>query len=490
MRSIEPQAASSCVTRRRDPPPHIASPGTWSHRRECRNDRAPRLTSGSKPDRDVHLSDVVAALSFALDLTEGQAPGHAQRTCLLGMRIAARAGLPESTRESLFHALLLKDVGCSSSASQTARIFNADDIALRRAGKLVDWTRTPEVLAYVLRQSSPGKSPLRRIPAALRTIRTLKREGQAIVETRCERGAQILSQLNFPAEAPAAVGALEEYWDGSGRPLGLRGEQIPLAGRVLCLAQSAEIFHHEFGLAAARAMVGRRRGRWFDPELADVFLAIKDGDVLWAELACDDLSAAVAALEPPALVAEATPETLDRISEAFASVIDAKSPYTAGHSTRVTALAGRVGETIGLDAGTRSDLRSAGLLHDIGKLGVSSAILDKPGPLTAEERRAVELHALRTQQILARVPVLERLAVAAAAHHERLDGTGYHSGLAGQEIPLIARILTVADVFDALTSDRPYREGIAADEAIEIMQRDVGRAFERPLLEALVTSLR
>ena len=102
----------------------------------------------------------------------------------------------------------------------------------------------------------------------------------------------------------------------------------------------------------------------------------------------------------------------------------------------------------------------------------------------------MELHALRTQQILGRVPVLERLAVAAAAHHERLDGIGYHSGLAGQEIPLIARILTVADVFDALTSDRPYREGIAADEAIEIMLRDVDRAFERPLLEALVTSLR
>ena len=110
--------------------------------------------------------------------------------------------------------------------------------------------------------------------------------------------------------------------------------------------------------------------------------------------------------------------------------------------------------------------------------------------LTAQERRAVELHALRTQQILVRVPVLERLAIAAAAHHERLDGAGYHSGLVGLEIPLIARILTVADVFDALTSDRPYRKGMAVDEAIDIMGKDIDGAFERPLLEALVSSVR
>ncbi len=436
----------------------------------------------------VHLSDLVAALTYALDLTEGQAPGHAQRTCLVGMSIADRAGLPETDRGSLFYALLLKDVGCSSSASQTARVFDADDIALRRAAKLVDWTRTPEVLGYILRQGSPGVSPARRMPAALRTIRSLKREAQEIVETRCERGAQILGRLNFPAEAAAAVGALEEYWDGSGRPLGARGNEIPPAGRLLCLAQSVEVFHRTFGLAAARRMVRRRRGRWFDPALADAFLSIGDGDALWADLAGDDLPRTLARLEPAAIAAPATPETVDQLCEAFALVIDAKSPYTAGHSTRVTSYAVAISDEIGLDRVLRSDLRRSGLLHDIGKLGVSSAILDKPGALTADERRAIQLHASYTQEILARVPVLERLAVGAAAHHERLDGAGYHNGLAGREIPLIARILAVADVFDALTSDRPYRAGMPLDRALGIMWDGVDRAFERPLLEALVRS--
>ena len=440
------------------------------------------------PSRLVHRSDVVAALSYALDLTEGQAPGHAQRTCLLGMHLAGRVGVSEAERESLFYALLLKDVGCSSSASQTARVFNADDIALRRTAKLVDWTRTSEVVGYVLRESSRGVSPARRVPGVFRTIKNLKREAQGIVETRCDRGAKILGQLDFPRAAAQAVGAVEEYWDGSGRPRGLRGDQIPLGGRLLCLAQSAEIFHRTFGLDGAREMVRRRRLRWFDPELADAFLAISDGDPLWADLAQDDLAPLIAAIEPPGTASPATPETVDRISEAFALVVDAKSPFTAGHSTRVTQYASAVGTRLGLDQAARSDLRRSGLLHDIGKLGVSSAILDKPGALTPSERRAIEVHARHTQEILSRVPLLQELAVAAAAHHERLDGTGYHLGLAGENIPLIARILTVADVFDALTSDRPYREALATDEAFEIMWKDVDTVFERPLLEALVDS--
>lgn len=452
-------------------------------------DNASPLREGDeKPNRSINLSDIVAALSFALDLTEGQAPGHAQRTCILGMRIAAQAGLPDDLQGGLFSALLLKDVGCSSSASQTARVFNADDIALRRAGKLVDWTRTPEVLGYVLRESASGVGPMRRPASVLRTIRNLKREAQEIVETRCERGAQILGELRFPREAAEAVGAVEEYWDGSGRPRGLRGAHIPVGGRVLCLAQSAEIFHRTFGRAAAREMVERRRLRWFDPDLADIFLSIEDDDHVWVDLAEDDLAPLVAALEPPWVATPATPETIDRISEAFALVVDAKSPYTAGHSTRVTGFATVIGERLGLDRATALDLRRAGLLHDIGKLGVSSAILDKPGPLSPPERRAIELHARHTQQILARVPLVERLALAASAHHERLDGTGYHQGLAGKEIPLIARILTVADVFDALTSDRPYREGIPADRAMGMMWGDVDSVFERPILEAMASS--
>jgi len=435
------------------------------------------IPASTRSGSELRLSEVIAALSHALDLTEGQPVGHAERTCLIGLRIADGLGLSEDDRAALFYALLLKDAGCSSSAARMSALFGADDLALKREGKLVEWARVRETIAFTARSVQPDAAPARRARRFAGALRGLAAEATAIVEARCERGADIVSMLGLPSAAADAVRTLDERWDGRGQPSRVAGERLPLLGRIAALAQTVEVFHARFGRAAARAMAEQRRGGAFDPAVVDAFLSIRDGDALWRALANPDPSAEVAALEPRELVRLAGEDDLDRIAEAFARAIDAKSPFTARHSEGVARFAVAVGERLGFDRLALRDLRRAGLLHDIGKLGVSNAILDKPGRLTDDELAQMRRHPAYSEQILLRVPAFAGWAVDAAAHHERLDGRGYHRGVDGRALSPAARALAVADVFEALTADRPYRGPMAPSEALALMRRDVGAAF-------------
>ena len=172
-------------------------------------------------------------------------------------------------------------------------------------------------------------------------------------------------------------------------------------------------------------------------------------------------------------------DQLDRVAEAFARVIDAKSPYTASHSAGVATYALAIGAAMGMAPTQQRDLRRAGMLHDIGKLAVSSRILDKPGRLTDERVRRCASTPRYTLQILERVRCFRHLAGIAASHHERLDGRGYHRGLAAFDLPRPARILAVADVFEALTADRPYRAAMPLEQALAIVREQAGTACAR-----------
>lgn len=441
---------------------------------------------GVPPEPRPHrLSDVVGALSHALDLTEGQPVGHAQRSCMIGMEVAERMGLDGKSRTDLFYASLLKDAGCSSSAARMCELFRADDRALKRDFTRVDWSRRGEVLRYAARHAAPGASRMTQGATMLRALRGLVDEGAELSQTRCDRGARIVAMLGFSTSAAAAVRGLDEHWDGSGVPGGLTGDAIPPLSRIACLAQTVEVFLATDGPSAAREVVEARRGRWFDPEVADAFLAIGPDDPLWTRVADDEAAAVLAALEPEGGVALADEEGLDRVAEAFADVIDAKSPFTARHSRGVALFAVLAGERLGLDETGLRALRRAGLLHDVGKLGVSNTILDKPGKLTEAEMDEVRRHPRYTAEILSRVPAFAPIAAAAAAHHERLDGRGYHLGLPAERLSREARILAVADVYEALTADRPYRGPMAPHEALEILWRDAGTAFDRDCVGAL-----
>ena len=432
---------------------------------------------------EVRLSEVVSALSYALDITEGQPQGHAVRTCLIGMRLADAVRLTADERSALFYALLLKDLGCSSNAARLSTLFDADDLALKRVHKLTDWSNGIESAGYALANAAPGQNLISRAWHLIRLGVKDQGAGREMTATRCERGADIARMLGLEPATQQAIRALDEHWDGSGMPLGTRGNAIPLLGRIAGLAQTVEVFARAFGSDAAYDMARRRKGRWFDPELVRALEGIKRDTAFWSTLGAVDALEQVSDLEPADQVILADEQRLDGVAEAFARVVDAKSPYTARHSEGVAAIAVAIGRVTGVSEEDQTTLRRAGLLHDIGKLGVSNLILDKPGKLTAEEMAEMRKHPRYSAEILERVARFRAFAGIAAAHHERLDGQGYHLGLEASDLCHLSRILAVADICEALSAERPYRAALPRDEVLRMMKRMVdsaicGLAFE------------
>jgi putative nucleotidyltransferase with HDIG domain len=173
---------------------------------------------------------------------------------------------------------------------------------------------------------------------------------------------------------------------------------------------------------------------------------------------------------------------------AIAATIDAKDGYTHRHSERVAGLARRIAHEIGLTADEQHTAQMAALLHDVGKIAVPDSILNKPGRLTPEEFEAMKQHPLHGARILANIqsPSVTAVLPAVQYHHERWDGAGYPEGLRGEDIPLLARLLGVADFFDALTSARSYREAMSIDEAIDLVRQGSGTHFDPRIADALV----
>ncbi len=416
--------------------------------------------------------DVIAGLSRALDITEGHPTGHAARSCVIGMRLAHACGLDEAALSDLFHALLLKDVGCSSTAARLHQLVGGSDHEAKRAIWLTDWRRWPEKIRYSFRYAGKGESAWRR---ALR-IATLAVQGVAaereMFQIRCDRGAAIAIDLGLSPATAAAIRSMDEHWDGGGQPAGLAGDRIPLSAQIIGIAQVLEIFWQQSDVAAAREVIRRRRRRWFSPQLADLATALLDDAAFWRVLGEAAPIALLRDVAPAPAMLAADGARLDCIVDAFAGVIDAKTPYTHDHSRRVADYAVAAATRLGFSPGRLVRLRRAALLHDIGKLGVSNAILDKAGPLLPAEWQAMREHTRHTFEILDAVPIFRDLAVDAAAHHERLNGGGYHLGLPGASLSPSARLLAVADVTDALRSDRPYRAGLDVDRVAAVLRAD------------------
>lgn len=417
----------------------------------------------------IRLSEVLSALSYVLDTVEGQPQGHVLRSCFIGMTIANGLHLSTEERSALFYALLLKDAGCSSNSSRLSTLFDTDDFDAKRRFKTVDWSRKSELGFWVARTISPQGA----IWTKARTLITLSREGQnagrELVQIRCERGANIARMLGFPELTALAIRNLDEHWDGSGHPDGVKGKDIPLLARVIGLAQTVEVFYSAYGPNEAEAMIENRRKRWFDPALADLFLAGARLGGVWQALAAENIVESISAMEPEDQILEATPARIDLVARAFAKIIDAKSPFPNQHSEGVARVASALAIQLGLSEDDRRQEVRAGLLHDIGKLGVSNRILDKPGKLTNTEFQAIKGHPSLTYRTLIQVQPFTGLAQMAASHHERLDGSGYYQGLTGPDLNLSSRILAVADVYDALSQDRPYRKGMPLDQTLDII---------------------
>lgn len=438
--------------------------------------------------RCVTLGEIIGAFTYALDLTEGQPEGHCLRCCWIGMQVGRTIGLPEASLGELYYALLLKDAGCSSNAARVCALYLADDREFKRDYKLVD-SGSGAAMRFVLDHTGLQSGLLERYRTIFKIFRNGSEIARELTETRCQRGADIARQLHLSEGIAAGIHNLDEHWDGSGLPSGLRGAAIPIYSQIALLTQVFDVFHQSAGPTAAIEEIKRRANRWFDPELVRALVAVAAVSDFWIQLASTDLDDHVFALEPGRFPIELSDGYLDDIVMAFGQVVDAKSPFTAGHSSRVAHYADSLCLQLGLAAEHRQWIRRAAAMHDIGKLGVSNSVLDKPGKLEGNEWTQMMDHTRHTAAILSRSAAFGDMADIAAAHHERLDGKGYPYGLAQDRITLETRIISVADFFDALTADRPYRSALPVEKALDIMRENVGNALDPVVFAALLETL-
>ncbi|MCJ2138079.1 HD domain-containing protein [Methylobacterium sp. J-026] len=445
------------------------------------------VAGGKAEDKTVALSEILGALSHALDLTEGQPVGHCVRATWIGFQIGRELDLPEPKLWELYHTIILKDLGCSSNAARICELYLSDDLSFKRDFKTVS-DSLPKVLGFVFSHTGLKAGLAERFRAVLNILQNGGSIVDDLIQTRCQRGAEIARQLRFPASVCEAIHALDEHWNGAGRPDHLAGPAIPLYARVALLAQVVDVFHTTAGPAAAIAEVRARSGTWFDPQVVACFEAVAAEPGFWETLASDEVEAAVLALAPHSSIV-VDEDYLDDIARAFAQIIDAKSPFTSGHSERVAVYADMIAAELGYTSERRRWLKRAALLHDVGKLGVSNAILDKNGKLDEAEWRDMRNHASLSETILTRVAAFHEMALVGGGHHERLDGKGYPRGLAGDAIAPETRIVSVADVLDALTADRPYRAAMPLQKALGIMRADLGTAFDPACFAALERAL-
>lgn len=412
-------------------------------------------------DHRLRLMDLLAALSVATDLGMGQPPETALRSGLLATELARAMDLPEADVRTACLATLLRHIGCTATAATEARLYGGDELVSRRAAQPTDFGNPREMLRLTL---GTGRGAGLRRPAKIATALVGDaRHGIEILASVCDAASMIAGRLGLGSAVQDCVAQQFERWDGKG-PTSMVADEVALPARVGEVATQAVLFLDAAGAEAALAMVAQRAGGWFDPGVAAVFG--RAGPGLMAELLAADPWRAVLEAEPRP-VAHIDESDLDRVARCFADMVDLKSPDTVGHSSEVARLAETAAGTLGLAEGDVVTLRRAALLHDLGRVGVSSGVWEKKGPLGRAEWEQIRLHPYHTERILSCSPTLAPLGWIAGLHHERLDGSGYHHGVSASALPTSARILAVADTFQTATQDRPHRPARSTEQAAE-----------------------
>jgi HD-GYP domain-containing protein (c-di-GMP phosphodiesterase class II) len=419
-------------------------------------------------DEDLRLADLLSALSVATDLGTGQEPEKAIRSCLLATELARACGLTEPQVRDVYYTSMLHHLGCTAPAHEISYLFG-DDLGIIAVAEHADNASVRETLAVLaLAGSGPGGRRLRHLT---RVVAAGKRADATILRSVCEVGARMAERLHLSPQVRAAVGDSTEVWDGSTGAQGRSAEDIAVPARFSLLATQAIVFDRLGGPEAAVEVVRDRSGHWFDPAIAATFLQVGP-DLLRQMATCD--------VWQDVLDAEPTPEKrlpatqIDDVARVFADMVDLKSASTLGHSAEVADLVARAATNLGFASDRVTTLRRAGLLHDLGRVAVSSGTWEKEGPLTAMEWEQVRLHPYHTQRILERSSALAELAPIAGMHHERSDGSGYHHGLRGTALPVEARLLATADAFQAMTQARPHRPAMSGDEAAATIEAEAG----------------
>ena len=416
----------------------------------------------------VRLAELVASLSLGIDLGFGQPMEHVLRQCLIALRLAECIGLNDDARADVYYTALLVNVGCHTDAHEQAKWFG-DDIALK-SGKYDYKPGSARGAAATVRLLGSGNPALHRLRIAVEFMVAGHRDVTGMIREHARVARLLGEQLNLSADVLAALSSAYEQWNGRGWPGDLKGDEVPLAARLAQLAEFSEVAHRVGGVEAAKELARERAGKQFDPALAE--LMCSQAELIFADL--DGVGTWDAVIDAePGLALVLSDAQFDQALLAIANFVDLKSPYTLGHANAVAELVAEAGKRVGLPEPEVRTLRRAGLIHDFGRLGVSNAIWDKPGPLGAGEWERVRLHPYLTERMLHQSGALAPLAAVAVAHRERLDGSGYPRRLAGSAISRPARLLAAADAYQAMREPRPYRPPRSAEEAASELRNDV-----------------
>lgn len=405
------------------------------------------------------------------------------------MHIGKVIGLSQDDLWDLYYTLLLKDAGCSSNAARLYELYGSDERQIKHDFKTVNAAKLSEISKFVFSHVGVGEGMLSRLKRLSNIVVHGEQYADELIETRCERGADIAQRLGFNEAIANGIRHLDEHWNGKGRPYRISGDAIPINSAIALLSQVVDVFYQLGGEQAAIDEIKNRKGSWFAPNLADAFALIAHDKYFWQQLSNPEIQTTIQKLAPETQPIILSEQRLDDITAAFGMIVDSKSPYTYNHSSRVAHYTLSIADELSIATSRQHFLRRGAFLHDIGKLGVSNDILDKPGKLTEQEWQEVHNHSRYTEEILAHIQPFAELAKMAGAHHERLDGKGYPYGLSAEEITIETRIITVADIFDAITAERPYRGAIPVEKTIEIMRGEINTAIDEAVLNALVKKL-
>jgi len=385
------------------------------------------------------FKDIVEALSLTMDLVERQRNDHAKRIATLSVNLGERLNMTAAERRDLFFAGLLHDVG---------QIGTPDEILYKQGALTLD-----EQSAIWL-HSHVGYEIVREIPTL---------EGAALY-----------------------IRWHHERWDGTGYPDRLNWAETPVGSQLIAICDTFDALLNDRpwrkALTKDQAIDTLKKfaSIQFNPQLVQEllpYLEDVEDNQLW-RLSEETEHMLERETRGNREFSQLKGDRIMKIITLFSKVVDAKHKYTSGHSRRVATLARQIGAHLGLAESELTRLEIAGLLHDTGKVAISSLVVDKPGRLTEEEFESMKQYPTISQNIVNKITNMEDIALAVRHHHERFDGSGYPDGLTGDQIPLYSRILAVADTYEAMSTDRAYRKRLKHEQIIKELRSAMGTQFD------------
>jgi len=435
------------------------------------------------------LAEVIGAFSYSLDMAEGQVPGHSLRCCWLARHIGNALSLSTVELWDLYYTVLLKDIGGSSIASKIAFLFDNDDQKIKSALKYLNTDIPLDNIKFLISHTSVQSGLLARLVKLLPLVLNGHYYLNELLRTRSERGADLVIQLGFNDHVADGVHCLNEHWDGTGFADAIKDHVIPINSQIALLSEVFDVYYQKLDYNQAILELKNRSSSWFNPELVTLtinFLEQQTNQNTWQSFKSESkLKEAVYALEPSETNVTIDDERLDDIATAFAQIVDAKSPYNFGHSTRVALYTDAIANELGLSVGRRRWLYRGALLHDIGNMGLSNLVLDEKSRLSKTQHEDTIQQTRFTLDLLQHLQSFKELAKVASSHHERLDGKGYPKGKTESGISLETRIITLANIFDSLITGSANSSALPLVNVLLVLEKKCDSIIDRDCFNAL-----